>query len=722
MTNVFISHSEEDSGPAMCLARAIERHDHSTWFYERDAIPGISHLIQCGDAIREARTFLILITDHSLASHEVAKELNKAHNERVPIIPVRIGVTDREFRERRREWDVAIGASVSIEMSRTDPLGILDKLLVALQRMDVAPDRPNGRAGEELSVPASRRFERKWPSDANQIQIHDLKRIVFANGLIEDFLQSESKYFLSANKGLGKTLLLTYKRSILAESECKGSGIFIPEGRPYLDFMSDLPSIRRQNESFLEDLVNSKRLWSFALRVSTLSYHSIIDREDPALTQFPSRARGWLTGSRIQPTLVFKEMLDHTRSEINRILDRTQTFLEERFNRIHGNTYVFIDKVDQGTRGLSPSAWILVQAGLIEAAWDLLNANNHVKIFASIRQESFSNYESDIKTNLYGATAILRYSNEELVQMLDRLSACYEEGKSFKEFIGLNVVKHRSRAFPEDSFRFMHRHTLGRPRDLVILASRFSQLSSAPSQPTYCDAVRDTSATVLIPNVFSEMRVFLKSLSAREDRLRFLSLIPHNILSRAQAEQIWSAFNRIEMAEYSSDFLSNDSFEHPFWELYSAGLLGVVHRDLDSHRAVQRFKQPHDMIAESQSSLPNVDYYLLHPALSGFVRSHRPKADYHVFRNIIVGNDCPWESYFGWLWNVERELFAVANHDLQQEASRLLEDVTVMLSAGKKEQAREEVRTSEDWRALKDRLVENGHDEARLWFDEIAAL
>ena len=49
-----------------------------------------------------------------------------------------------------------------------------------------------------------------------------------------------------------------------------------------------------------------------------------------------------------------------------------------------------------------------MQAGMIEAAWDLMNTNRHIKIFATIREEAFASYESDIKTNLYGATSALR--------------------------------------------------------------------------------------------------------------------------------------------------------------------------------------------------------------------------------------------------------------------------------------------------------------------------
>jgi hypothetical protein len=42
-------------------------------------------------------------------------------------------------------------------------------------------------------------------------------------------------------------------------------------------------------------------------------------------------------------------------------------------------------------------------------------------------------------------------------------------------FINLNVLRHRHAAFPEDTFHYLNRHRLGRPRDLVTIASEFAR-------------------------------------------------------------------------------------------------------------------------------------------------------------------------------------------------------------------------------------------------------
>ena len=217
----------------------------------------------------------------------------------------------------------------------------------------------------------------------------------------------------------------------------------VPEGRPYLDFMSEMRSLSEKYEKPLSNLSNTKRLWSAALRISAISHHPAVidDSERVEMEAFPDRVQRWLGGAKVQPTVVFKELTTLRVSELNRLIDDTENFLDQKMRQIHGGTYFFIDKVDQAIRHLSRDAWIAIQAGLIEAAWETMNANSHLKIYASIRQEAFTNYQSDIKSNLFAATSNLNYSEEELQALLDQLARCYEGCRSFADFLGLNVIR-----------------------------------------------------------------------------------------------------------------------------------------------------------------------------------------------------------------------------------------------------------------------------------------
>ena len=66
-------------------------------------------------------------------------------------------------------------------------------------------------------------------------------------------------------------------------------------------------------------------MWSFALRVSALSHHSALFNNDDRdeLEAFPKRLLVWLRGARVEPTVVFKEMLGYSLKEINRLIDRS---------------------------------------------------------------------------------------------------------------------------------------------------------------------------------------------------------------------------------------------------------------------------------------------------------------------------------------------------------------------------------------------------------------
>jgi len=343
--------------------------------------------------------------------------------------------------------------------------------------------------------------------------------------------------------------------------------------------------------------------------------------------------------------------------------------------QIHGGVCFFIDKVDQAIRHLARDAWIAIQAGLIEAAWETMNANSHLKVFASIRQEAFSNYQSDIKSNLFGATTTLNYSEEELQSLLDRLARCYEGCRSFADFLGLNVVRHGRRPAPEDSFRYVRRHTCGRPRDLVAIASEISSKRSSLSEKRLREIVQQTSATVVVSNIFDEVRVFLNCLDDREARLRFLAAIPSNILEKGDAIRVCEEFNGLEPGTLEHFGEDSSAIFHPFRDLYLAGLLGVVQPDPETGHAIQRFRRPHDPLTQWAAALPDSPVYLVHPALDTFIQAQHTRTAFLQFQHVPVGDNLLWEPHFPLLLQVERQLQKIDDRefvDLAHQGQRAL--------------------------------------------------
>ena len=97
MSDVFISHVEEDAEIALEIALGLEEAGYTTWCYEVDSIPGPSYLIQTGQAVEQAKALVLIISPHSLGSRQVTKEVIRAHETDNEFIPVLRDITHIEF-------------------------------------------------------------------------------------------------------------------------------------------------------------------------------------------------------------------------------------------------------------------------------------------------------------------------------------------------------------------------------------------------------------------------------------------------------------------------------------------------------------------------------------------------------------------------------------------------------------------------------------------------
>ena len=141
MSNVFISHVEEDADIALEVALGLEEAGFSTWCYEVDCIPGLSYLIQTGEAIEASDTVVVLISPHSVGSRQVTKEVVRAHESGKEFIPVLRGITHVEFQNRQPEWREAIGAAASIGISSEGVAAILPRIINGLRHLDIVPNQ-----------------------------------------------------------------------------------------------------------------------------------------------------------------------------------------------------------------------------------------------------------------------------------------------------------------------------------------------------------------------------------------------------------------------------------------------------------------------------------------------------------------------------------------------------------------------------------------------------
>jgi hypothetical protein len=157
MADIFVSHVEEDQELAETLSGVLQETEYSTWLYERDALPGVSYLVQTGEAIHECKAFLLLVTPFSLGSNQVTVEIIRAFEEGKPIFGLRNGVSHSDLQRRQPEWRQAIGSSATVPVDRANVREAAARILGGLQRLSITPSRQCDTTPKARAVPASNR-------------------------------------------------------------------------------------------------------------------------------------------------------------------------------------------------------------------------------------------------------------------------------------------------------------------------------------------------------------------------------------------------------------------------------------------------------------------------------------------------------------------------------------------------------------------------------------
>ena len=140
MSNVFVSHVEEDADIALEIAIGLEKAGFTTWCYEIDSIPGPSYLTQTGQAVEESKAVIVVISPNSLGSRQVTNEVIRAHESNTEFIPILRGITHSEFQARQPEWREAVGAASSTSIPPEGVPPILPRIITGLEVLGIIPN------------------------------------------------------------------------------------------------------------------------------------------------------------------------------------------------------------------------------------------------------------------------------------------------------------------------------------------------------------------------------------------------------------------------------------------------------------------------------------------------------------------------------------------------------------------------------------------------------
>lgn len=485
----------------------------------------------------------------------------------------------------------------------------------------------------------------RWHSNAIDITMDCIDRQLYRNNIVNEFIDHKS--FIVAEKGMGKTLLLKKKKKDLL----KKNGLFIPEN-PELDFPVGFESLSSNQISFLESHKNTKRLWQLAIQLSAIKkyYHTETGLTELDKEYLPIEYHNILTLKElVTPSDFFTHIIyNFSISEIeNHFNPRNSLKIKKPYSNINSPVYIFIDRLDQALLNVySQNMWIAMQTGLLEAGWDLNEYNRHVKIYCSIRKEAFFQFDSEIKGNLSGKVCLLTYNESELHELVNTLSKYYESGKTIEEIVGTNTFTSPLTGNEETVFTYILRHTVSRPRDLIRIASHLCDEFRRESNDYNIKRLREAvneKAQQITKEIFIEQARFLDCLQTEEDRKRFLSLIPKNVLNQKVVDKICKIFNK-KNDECTKEQCKKDEEDggckHPFCELYNIGLLGYARKT----EPKQKFKNIDDD-GNVKHLTGNYPYYFIHPSLYEIIKPlHVSSGDgrYILIPGITTGNGLPW--------------------------------------------------------------------------------
>ena len=85
--DVFISYSHNDKTLADAICSNLEQAGIRCWYYQRDHVAGRNYAGELTSSIRDARIYLLILTDSALASAPVLKELSLAADMGRVILP-----------------------------------------------------------------------------------------------------------------------------------------------------------------------------------------------------------------------------------------------------------------------------------------------------------------------------------------------------------------------------------------------------------------------------------------------------------------------------------------------------------------------------------------------------------------------------------------------------------------------------------------------------------
>lgn len=476
--------------------------------------------------------------------------------------------------------------------------------------------------------------QHKWMTDGKDHQYLD-KRHIFTTKAIENYITSDRLQFLISSKGMGKTLLLRYKRKELNSREAQQGIYFLPENSE-----CDVPELSgsfSQKDSDFESIEFWSDLWQFSIILSATTH--IFTKSQNKYTEEPiwdlinemdigQSIKTFVSGRlhddlHTPASIILAEVIHNSKGMFARnranIMNRAKEIGDQ---YITNGVYYFIDAFDSALTSKfkdNIKIWSAGQQGLILASYRLAQSIEHLKVFATIRQEAWNVFRHDDRQAISGKALNIKYTYRQLEKLFEQLIDIYEHRDSLHGLTGLkNIPNYTCSGESEVLFNYIYRHIIPSPRAFSIMGRSLSHSDlldieeEAERIVELRNIVNRKSIEIVINDfLFSQQKYFLSSLKEINDLKSLGRYIPSNILPGWSLESINYWFAKSKGIEQANS--------HPFCELYNIGLIGQSTVDPVTQDCIQSFREPNDFEHEMCEIVQKNQLYFLHPALSAYI-------------------------------------------------------------------------------------------------------
>lgn len=336
-----------------------------------------------------------------------------------------------------------------------------------------------------------------------------------------------------------------------------------------------------------------------------------------------------------------ERLLREGKSRIEQVRSSALTVIHDLVMRhIVSACFIFIDSFDQALSNATDDdldIWCAGQCGLLRAAWEVSRQNQHIQVYATIRQEAYASFADQERINIRGSVLLIEYSRDDLHNIFIKHIQHHEGLDTIEDFVGLPRIYNEYLRANENIFDYIHRHTVGVPRWLADLGEKLSEdgdgLSESQRRTWLRNVVNRESAHLAEDYLKTEMRPFFRGEKPSEFINKFLRAISGTVLS----------FNNLTRISQRYIEESPIAVQHPFCLLYNFGLLGYVRPEPGATALKQYFRKPYEFDWNFDHVLPADPngHYLMHPALNELI--HASNASFRTSR-VRIGDGLAWRN------------------------------------------------------------------------------